>query len=322
MERLRQLFGESLMALRALVWPVASSLRDNVGLAALSVVLGFALWIFVTDTENPTRSGVLPFDLPVDPVSVPGDLALAGLPVNVRVRVDVDEDVWDTLTAADFEATVDLDELQAGIYDLPVRVEPQTGRGSLRVREVIPETVEVDLKSLFSKSVSVSVSLEGTPPPGFEASAPEPDAETVLVTGTQDRVTLVSQAVAKLDLSGRTEDTQQAVRLEPRDSRGFLVDGVTLEPSIVTIMVDISQTEFSRALVVSPVVTGLPAAGYDVVGISADPTVTTVFGPQSFIGEAATIRTQPVDITGATEDVVVTVSLDLPADVSVSGGTR
>lgn len=321
MERLRQLFGESLMALRALVWPVASSLRDNVGLAGLSVVLGFALWIFVTDTENPTRSGVLPFDLPVDPVSVPGDLALAGLPVNVRVRVDVDEDVWDTLTAADFEATVDLDGLQAGIYDLPVRVEPQTGRGSLRVREVIPETVEVDLKSLFSKSVSVSVSLEGTPPPGFEASAPEPDAETVLVTGTQDRVTLVSQAVAKLDLSGRTEDTQQAVRLEPRDSRGFLVDGVTLEPSIVTITMDISQTEFSRALVVSPVVTGLPAAGYDVVGISADPTVTTVFGPQSFIGDAATIRTQPVDITGATEDVVVTVSLDLPADVSVSGGT-
>jgi hypothetical protein len=52
-----------------------------------------------------------------------------------------------------------------------VRVEPLTGRGNLRVTQVIPDTLQVELKSLFSKSVSVSVSLEGTPPPGYEASA-------------------------------------------------------------------------------------------------------------------------------------------------------
>src|SRR3990172_5686991 len=186
MERLKELGAEALAFLRALVWPVASSVRDNVGLAALSVVLGFALWIFVTDTENPTRSGVLPFDL-------------------------------------------------------PVRVEPLTGRGNLRVTQVIPDTLQVELKSLFSKSVSVSVSLEGTPPPGYEATVPKLEAETVLVTGTQDRVTLVSEAVAKLDLSGHTEDLTQAVRLEARDSRGFLVEGVSLEPSVMNVSVEISQ---------------------------------------------------------------------------------
>lgn len=321
MERLRQLVNEAVHALRSLVWPVAGSVRDNAGLAALSVVLGFALWIFVTDTENPTRSGILPLDLAVEPVNVPGDLAISGSPVNVRVRVEVDPDVWDTLTNADFQATVDLGGLQAGTYDLPVRVEPETGRGNLRVIEVLPPTVPVELKSLFSKSVAVSVNLEEPPPPGFEASVPEPDSDTVLVTGTQDRVTLVTQAVATLDLSGRTDDTVQAIRLEPRDSRGFLVEGVTLEPSLVNVSVEIEQTEFSRALVISPQVTGSPAEGYDIVSVQADPAVVTVFGPQSFVGEAATIRTQPVDITDATEDVVTTVALDLPADVSVSGGT-
>jgi YbbR domain-containing protein len=321
MERLRQLLAETVGVVRSLVWPVASSVRDNVGLAALSVVLGLALWVVVTDEANPTRSGVLPFDLAVEPVNVPGDLALAGSPVNVRVRVQVDEDVWNTLTPADFDTTLDLDGLQAGTYDLPVRVEPKTGRGDLRVTQVVPDTVEVELKSLFSKSVAVSVALEGAPPPEFEASAPKVDQETVLVTGTQDRVTLVSLAVAGLDLSGRTEDTTQAVRLEPRDSRGFLVEGVSLEPSLVNVSVEIKQTEFSRALVVSPTVEGSPAEGYDIVGVSAEPSVVTVFGPQSFVGEAATIRTQPIDITDATENVVRTVSLDLPADVSVSGGT-
>jgi YbbR domain-containing protein len=89
----------------------------------------------------------------------------------------------------------------------------------------------------------------------------------------------------------------------------------------MNVSVEISQTEFSRALVISPTVTGSPADGYNVVSVSAEPAVATVFGPQSFVGEAATIRTQPIDITDATEEVVRTVALDLPADVSVSGGT-
>ncbi len=318
---MKRLLSNALNVLRGLVWPIGASVRDNAGLVALSVVLGFALWIFVTDTTDETRSGTLPFDLKVEVVNVPGDLALAGSPLNVRVRVDVDEDVWDSLTPADFEATVNLEGLQAGTYDAEVRVEPLTGRGGLRVIRVIPPTVQVDLKSLFSKSVPVSVSLEGAPPPGFEASIPELDAATVLVTGTQDRVTLVTQAVAKLDLSGRTEDTMQAVRLEPRDSRGFLVEGVSLEPGVINVSVEIDQTEFSRALVISPTVVGTPAAGYDIVSLVSDPLAVTVFGPQSFIAETATIRTQPIDVTGASDDIVRTVSLDLPAEVSVSGGT-
>ncbi len=87
MERLRQLLSDVPHFLRTLVWPVATSVRSHVGLASLSIVLGFALWIFVTDTENPTRSGVLPIELAVESVNVPGDLALSGSPVNVRVRV-------------------------------------------------------------------------------------------------------------------------------------------------------------------------------------------------------------------------------------------
>lgn len=321
MERLRQLLEEALAFMRGLVWPAVTSVRGNLGLAAFSVVLGFALWIFVTDTESPTRSGVLPFDLEVEAVNRPGDLALATSLVKVRVRVEVADDVWNTLSPADFKATADLDGLQAGTYDLPVQVEPLTGRGDLRVTGVIPEKVEVDLRSLFSKSVPVSVKLEGEPAPGYEAGVPKTDVETVLVTGTQDKVSQVSQAVATLNMTGRTEDVAQAVRLEARDVLDALVDSVFMDPSVVNVSVKVTQEEFSAPLAIRPTVTGSPAAGYDVVSVSVDPVVATALGPPSFIAEAAAIRTQPVDISGATDDVVLTVSLDLPPDVSVSGGT-
>ncbi len=321
MERLRQLLEEAVTILRGLVWPVVVSVRDNLGLAAFSVVLGFALWIFVTDTESPTRSGVLPFELDVEAVDRPADLVLAEALTRVRVRVEVADDVWNTLSPADFKATADLEGLQAGTYDLPVRVEALTGRGGLRVTQVIPETVEVDLRTLFSKSVPVSINLEGQPAPGYQAGVPEVDTDAALVTGTQDKVAQVTQVGATLDITGRTEDIDQAVRLEARDLVDTLVESVFLEPNVVNVSVDIEQTEFSAPLAIRPTVAGSPATGYDVVNISVDPAVATVFAPASFIAEAATIHTQPVDITGASEDVVRTVSLDLPPDVSVSGGT-
>ena len=320
MERLKQLGAEALAFLRALVWPVTSSVRDNVGLAALSVVLGFALWIFVTDTENPTRSGVLPFRLEVEHLNLPGDLVVANSIADVRVRVEVDQDVWDTLSPADFRATIDLDGLQVGTYDLPVRVEPMTGRGNLEVINATPESVAVDLEPFFTKSVPVSIELEEVRS-DYQATIVDQSVDTVLVTGPRDRVSKVDKALGRLDLTGRTDDVDQAVRLRAVDQRMQPVDGVTLEPSAVNVSVEIAQVEFSTTLRVEEVIVGSPQSGYDVVDESVEPLTVTVFGPQSFIANAVTIRTQPIDITGASEDVVKTVALDLPADVSVSGGT-
>jgi len=49
------------------------------------------------------------------------------------------------------------------------------------------------------------------------------------------------------------------------------------------------------------------------------PNVVTVSGPQSFIDEAVTIRTQPIDIDGADQYIVRTVSLDVPPGTKVIG---
>lgn len=320
MERISRLFQEALAFLRALLGPVARSLRENAGLAVLSVVLAFGLWIFVTDTENPTRTGTLPFDLRVEPVNPSSDVALANELQMVRVRVEVADDVWDSLTPDDFKVTVNLEGLAPGNYSLPVRVEPLTRRGGLRVLGVIPGEIEVRLEPLFGKSVPVVVELEGSPPGDYEVGTARTETEAVLVTGPQERVNLVSRAVARLDLTGRTESISQAVRLEPRDDRGFLVEGVTLEPNFTEVFVPIQQTRYSRVLVVSPVVRGAPAEGYNVTDVRVEPVSVTVFGPREFIQQAVSIRTLPVDITNATDDVVKSVSLELPAGTSVSGG--
>ena len=76
MQGIARIFQETLQFFAALARPVVGSLSDNRGLVALSVVLAFGLWIFVTDSENPTRTRVLPIDISVQPINVPDDVAM------------------------------------------------------------------------------------------------------------------------------------------------------------------------------------------------------------------------------------------------------
>ncbi len=322
MQNIARVFRETLQFLAALARPVVGSLSDNRGLAALSVVLAFGLWIFVTDSENPTRTRVLPIDITVQPINVPDDIAIASDIVPVRLRITVADDVFEDLTAGDFEADVDLDGLTVGIYDLPFSVRALTGRGGLRIDEPLTETVKVDLVRLTGKSVPVEINVIGSPAFGFVMAPPVLDDETVLVTGPQEEVDQVSRVTATIDVSARTTSVDQAVRLTPRSDRGFLVQRVNLEPSLTGVTIDIEQRKFSRSVAVSVVTSGDPAPGYNVVSVSVSPPTVTVSGTQSFIAGTDSIDTQPVDIDGADETVVRSVSLDIPGGAEVAASSR
>jgi YbbR domain-containing protein len=317
---MREFLQEVAAIAGAILRPAAKSVRENSGLAVLSIVLAFGLWIFVTDAENPERTVVPTVDIPVEPVNVPPDVVVAEELATVRVRVRVEENVVDSLTKEDFQATVDVDGLTVGVYTLPVEVRPLTTRGNLRIVAVLPEEIDVRLAQLLSKTVPVKVEMRGTPASEFTLVGSDVETETAVVAGPQEGVSAVTEVVASVDMEGRTESFEGAVKLEPRNQQGVLVENVTVDPAAVDVQVEIEQTTFSRALAVSPVLEGAPRQGYNVVGIAADPLVVTVFGPETYIEAATTIPTQPVDVDDATEDVVRTVSLDLPTGVTVNGG--
>jgi YbbR domain-containing protein len=71
---------------------------------------------------------------------------------------------------------------------------------------------------------------------------------------------------------------------------------------------------------VRAVTTGTPAPGYNLADIEIDPPTLVVRGDEDFIEGVFAIDTQPIDISGAAEDIERTVSLDLPAGVTVPGG--
>src|SRR3990172_16159 len=170
MQWTRAFFREAAHFFAAVIRPAFRSLRYNTGLAGLSVVLAFGLWIFVTDAENPTRTRVLPLDIPVEAVNVDPNVVVANDLASVRVRISVEENVLGSLASADFEATVDLDGLTVGEYPSTgelaagtpkVEARPLTTRGGLRVEEVLPQKVDVTLVAPESNAVPVVINVSG-----------------------------------------------------------------------------------------------------------------------------------------------------------------
>ncbi len=322
---LREFFRVS----RAVIAAAAGSVRGNFGLAVLSVALAFGVWMLIIDTEHPTRTGVFPVDIPVEPVNMPEGLTLGGPLGDVALRIEADEDLWDQFTAGDFKATVNLLGAQIGTQDVEVQVEPLGERNGLRIIEVIPTlhaagaetgTVRVELKPLVSQVVPVSLDLVGAPLIGYEPSTPNVEPEQVVVSGPEDLVGRVAAAVASVDLSGVVTDVRQTYSLVPRDDSGFIVAGVTLDPSSVDIEITVEQKRFSRLVVVSPSLEGSPAAGYNVTSVELDPPSVTLLGPLELLNVTSFVVTDDVDITGATSDITRIVNLvGLAPGVSVSG---
>jgi YbbR domain-containing protein len=313
----------------AVIGAAVGSVRGNLGLAVLSVALAFGVWMFIVDTEHPTRTGVFPVDIPVEPVNMPEGLTLGGLLGDVTLRIEADEDLWDQLTASDFRATVNLLGAQIGTQDVEVRVELLGERKGLRIIEVIPTshsagapsgTVRVELKPLVSQVVPVSLDLVGAPPMGYEPSTPNVEPEQVVVSGPEELVSRVTVAVATVDVSGAVTDVRQTYSLAARDDSGFIVAGVTLDPGSVDVEITVEQKRFSRLVVVSPSLEGSPAAGYNVTAVELEPASVTLLGPLELLNVTSFVVTDDIDITGATSDITRIVNLvGLAPGVSISG---
>jgi YbbR domain-containing protein len=315
---LTRLLTEFLRSLGAILGIGFVSVRRNFGLALLSIALAFGIWVFITDTAQSTKTGWFAGDIPVQAVSVPEGLTLAAPLPNVTVRVQAPEDVFGNLAVEDFRATINLAGAAVGVMDVEVRVQVLS-EADAKVVQVEPPTLTVELKPVVSQLVPVVADVVGSPPIGYEAQAPVLSPEQVLVSGPEDLVKLVKSAVATVNLSGAVGGVRQSYSLVARDDRGFIVAGVSLEPSSAAVEIIVEQKQFERLVAVSPSLRGSPAAGYNVTAVEVDPPSVTLLGPVDILNATSVVLTDDVDVSGASSDLFRTVALRLPTSVSVSG---
>ncbi len=295
------------------------SLRYNWGVGIIAVVLAISFWVFVTDRESPERTGRVPGMVPVECVNDPPGLTVfPPCDASVSVRARARENVFENLTAEDFRAIADLSNVTGERATVSVRVESQESRAE--VIDFSPDEITVTLEDVISRSVPVRTRLVGAPPRGFEVEAIVSQPQQAVVTGPESLVSRVDAVEADVNLTGESTNFGETLLLHARDAGGGSIQGVKVEPESVVVRANIIQLEFSAAFIVQPVVSGVPADGYNVTGIQVDPALVTISGPTEVfrsIDPAEGIMTETVPIDDASADVVRTVPLRLPPNAAV-----
>ncbi len=295
----------------------------------LAIILAFTLWVFVSYTQNPDRS--IAYDnVPVDIEGLAPGLVVIdkeGLPRVQRPEVDItvlaDDETVRNVRVSDLRPFVDLTGRGPGEHNVPVNV--VTTR-SLRLRaSAEPEYLLIRLDQEITRTVALTVETTGIVPFGFEARTPQVTSRGqpvtgVTVRGPQGRVERVAMVRARVDIDRLTANYNSPRTLEPVDANGQPIAGVTVDPATVDVLVPIISSVGLKRVPVVPSITGVPASGYIVAGVSVSPLLVTLTGSSGPLDDAENVVTADVDITGASQTLTRTVALILPRGTQLRFG--
>lgn len=296
---------------------------NHLPLMIMALVLAMLAWFVAVEQSDPTIERRYPQPIPVTAVDVPEDLMIVGaFDEEVYVTVRTTQSVWDTLRVSDFGAMVDLGDLDRGAYEVTVDVD--VDKEPLRITDVDPARVTVQLDSRTTRGVPVRIETEGQPGVGYVAGTERVEPREVTVTGPTSYVTRVVEAFATLSIQGAQQDVEQAVAVQLRDEEGNPVPSVSAKPETVDVRIPVEPTGYHATLAVRAVLTGEVASGYRITDISIDPPTVTVFGDPDDLAalEQGFVETRPIVVDGATDDVVVRPGLSAPPTVTVVPGTE
>ena len=253
--------------------------------------------------------------LPIEAINQPsGAYPLTQQLGTVDVQYRVAADAPERVTADSFAVTVDLAEYDMErspeLQSLPVRV--TSLQQGVEVLGYQPTTVPVALDRLAERQVPVEVET-GELPEGLAISAPRTSHEEVTASGPQSQLGRVDRAVARVQIFASGIDVRQPqVPLVPVDIDGREVESVELDPATIQVEIDVRAVETSKTVPIRPILSGNPADGFQVSAVTVDPVVVTIFGAPDAVEEITEVTTEPLPIGGASADLELDATLDLP----------
>lgn len=216
--------------------------------------------------------------------------------------------------ASSFEAWVDFSDVPVGGGPVTVPIQVRAIDERITVRGFTPDVVTVELDRIATREVPVQVQFAPAPE-GLQVGTTLVDPATVSVSGPASIVDLVVSARADVVIQPSGISVDQDVPLIPVDAAGNAVSPVNLTPATARVTIPVFADLRSKSLPVSPVITGTPAAGFEIASITVDPMVVTVAGDAEQLAALARVDTTPVSTNGASSDLTVEVDLAVPVGV-------
>jgi len=295
-------------------------LSHNTGTKILSLAMAILFWIFVMDQVDPEITRVIE-SVPVQLTNTQ-ELDQNNLKIMNQTDYFVNVEVTGrrnnvlSLNAKNISLWADLRSVRSGINN--VYINSTINSESVSIKAVVPNEIVLTVDRVVSLPKPVQIIISDQYQDSLYQQNLEVTPLEIKVTGPESLVNSVSYLGGTISVGTLDSDYQREVSLVPYSFDGEVVNGVTLESSYANIALTIGKT---RSVGIEPVVTGAPADGYKVVGITVNPQNITVQGDVVNIDELTTLMTREIQLTSEeTGTIIVEKELNLPEGITVATG--
>lgn len=294
-------------------------ITNNLWLKILALFLAVLIWVLVAQINNPastvTFSNIKVTLLNADTLENEGKVyqVLDRTDV-VKVTVKAPESVIRTLTASDVTAVADLSEITPqGTVPIVYTLD--------RAENIVGDHDEllVSVEDKVTKYVNIQYVTNGSVGEGCVLGKVNLDRNRLEISGPRSDVDQVSYAMVVIDLDGAMKTISADMEITLVDDSGIKVDKDTIskQTDYVTTTVTVLST---KEVPIIASVTGIPSGGYLYVGdMEIFPETVSLAGDTATLNLIPYIEiTDPVDITGARNDIIATFDLSnyLPSNAS------
>ncbi|MEX2046371.1 MAG: CdaR family protein [Chloroflexota bacterium] len=288
---------------------------------AAAVVIALVFWVAIVQNAAPGVISVA-FDgrVPVErPDNVPSGYVLRGALGDVGVTLRGAPGVADRVALADLRATLDVSSLTLGQAESQdARVLVTVVKEGVEVVDVSPPTVSVRLERLTTRTVVVQSRFANEPPAGTRAGESVVTPTEVNVTGPESDVARVTAVLGTVRFGDAQTDVEApSTPAIPVDATGTPVDGLQVEPGVVTVRVPVMPIATTRTVPIVFTLRGVVAPGYWVAGVAMDPFAVTVRGDENVLSTLDRIETMPIEVGDLNATTSQTVALSVPPGVTL-----
>ena len=300
----------------------------------LSLLLALCLWAgLITQDTSLTRERIFT-DVPVtvsgaDTLRRNGLIVLSGLDdahLNVRLRVDVPQREYNTVTPTYYNPRIDLTRItKPGEQDVKITTTSTIAYGS--VEDVTPSSLSVVVdKYVTNYRVPVSVNVVGEYPENFYGGTISRDPSLVALSGPESLVDQVARIVVDYDLSLlEAEAGTVAVALPMRfmDREGNEIVSDLLEATasgVVLRTISLSQALYPiRELAISEndLISGTPAKGYQVTKVEITPKTLRAAGDEDVLDDLNSLFVEnTANVEGVNDSFTAALRIRKPSELA------
>jgi YbbR domain-containing protein len=300
---------------------MAKEKRSDILLKVFSLILSFALWVYIINVENPTKTMKV-YNVPVrlENLENISEQNLALLPnqevmVTLTVKGPASE-VYRTV-ASNFRVVADLDDLALKKGENEIPIEITSYPSGLDITPSSSVKAKIYLDNYLEREVNIVSEYAASPGTGHFVAGVTINPTSATVKGPAEYVNKVTSLVARGTKENLLENYKEIVALTPVDENGNTVSNVIISPLYVEVNVLVYKT---KTVPLNVVTEGTVNEGLELKSLTVTPQEIVIAGPDNLLDQITKIDTEKILLRTITETKALLQSIILPDGITAVNG--